>query len=665
MLEFSLAITALLLFYTCLDGLFKRGKFAVDFSQVGIMQQVGRRIETSCLAVRRWVGIHAAGGGRRRAPRSWASAAAALCVLASPAGAAAQTITEFPIPNTGAALAGGITAGPDGALWFAEDAGVGVPPSIGRITLGGQITSLPLPMFNGSSPTGDFAATDSLVTGPDGALWFTDLSHQIGRITIDGSATGFAVPTVSAITTGITVGSDGALWFSEASAGKVGRITTGGGITEFPTLNPTSVPVGITKGPDGAIWFADFGAGAIGTVGSNGAVTLFPVTEEVAAVPAPTAIVTGPDGALWFTDGQGIGRITTAGEVTHFLVSLTHPVEADGIALASDGALWFTDSLGNAIGRITTDGIVSEFPVPTEHAFETSSNPFFPNQIVAGPDGALWFAESGPNQSGANQIGRLAIVPSPLAASVLPSGRSVQIGTPATIFATVINTADTALAGCSIALPNNVALLNTLFLTYQTTNPQTNAPTGRPNTPVTIPGNGGVQTFILTFTVRQPLAPQTVALDFSCTGAEPAAPISGVSTVDLSFSAMPVPDVIAEAATATNDQTLHLANDIGAFAMATADVGAAATLTVTTDTGSATLPLSATLCQTTASGQCLAPPAASLQVGFQPDATPTFSIFVSTTSAIPFAPGASRLFVRFKDASGASHGATSVAVTTD
>ena len=61
--------------------------------------------------------------------------------LVSVAGAA--TITEFSLPT---AFSGplGITAGPDGALWFTE-AGTGGTSKIGRITTAGAITEFPLP----------------------------------------------------------------------------------------------------------------------------------------------------------------------------------------------------------------------------------------------------------------------------------------------------------------------------------------------------------------------------------------------------------------------------------------------------------------------------------------------------------------------------------------
>ena len=57
-----------------------------------------------------------------------------LCNVAS--AVAAPTMTEFPLLSGGHSPAG-ITAGPEGNVWFAENAGSG---AIGRITPGGTIT---------------------------------------------------------------------------------------------------------------------------------------------------------------------------------------------------------------------------------------------------------------------------------------------------------------------------------------------------------------------------------------------------------------------------------------------------------------------------------------------------------------------------------------------
>jgi len=70
----------------------------------------------------------------------------------------------------------GITAGPDGNLWFAAtDVNM-----IGRITPAGSFTEFPLPTTCGSSNgCGPYAIT----AGPDGNLWFTEAANDIGRIT--------------------------------------------------------------------------------------------------------------------------------------------------------------------------------------------------------------------------------------------------------------------------------------------------------------------------------------------------------------------------------------------------------------------------------------------------------------------------------------------------
>ncbi len=124
----------------------------------------------------------------------------------------AATITEFSLPTASRGPAG-ITAGPDGALWYTEGDG----NRIGRITTAGVITEFPLPAPN----SGPFDIT----AGPDGALWFTEFDgNRIGRITTAGTITEFPLPTPDSHPIGITVGPDGALWFTERYGNKIGRI---------------------------------------------------------------------------------------------------------------------------------------------------------------------------------------------------------------------------------------------------------------------------------------------------------------------------------------------------------------------------------------------------------------------------------------------------------
>jgi streptogramin lyase len=266
----------------------------------------------------------------------------------------------------------GITAGPDGAVWFTNG------NAIGRITTGGAITSYPVP--------GTFSAPTAITTGPDGALWFTNPNdNAIGRITTGGAITRHPASTGPAIGDVITTGPDGAVWFTYRT-GNVGRITTGGTVTTY-TANEGSLingGGGMTAGPDGALWFTENRGSAIGRIATDGT-----VIDYTADLFAPTGIVAGSDGALWFTNygfnyppGNSIGRITTAGTITNYtLLGIRYP---QSIAAGSDGALWFTDAggLGHDIGRLSTNGAVGFYGVP----------PSAPDEIVSGPDGALWFS---------------------------------------------------------------------------------------------------------------------------------------------------------------------------------------------------------------------------------------------------------------------------------
>jgi hypothetical protein len=124
---------------------------------------------------------------------------------------------------------------------------------------------------------------------------------------------------------------------------------------------------------------------------------------------------------------------------------------------------------------------------------------------------------------------------------------------------------------------------------------------------------------------------------------------------------------VALAATLTNDGIVSIPGPIetGVFAVATVNVGASGTLTAATDTGGVNLPLTLTLCETNpTTGSCLASPANSVTTQINPNATPTFGIFVMGNGTVPFDPARNRLFVRFTDAQGIIRGATSVAVQT-
>jgi streptogramin lyase len=306
---------------------------------------------------------------------------AALFSLAFRSLLVAQVITEFPLPPGTFPL--GITAGPDGALWFTAPGRT----AIGRITASGSITFFPLPSKN--EPT-------FITSGPDGNLWFTELpSSIIGRITPQGAITEFTILPLDQ-PHGVAEGPDGALWFGDIR-NNVGRISTSGVITLYPVPFPGQ-PDQIVAGPDGALWFTEPFRGNIGRITTGGQVNMFPATDQVSTL---AGIASGPDGALWFTEqyGSRIGRISVSGEVKKFDLPFSGPA---GIAPGPDGNLWFVaNGSPSYVGRMSPAGTLTQYFLGDQ----TVSN------ITVGPDGAMWFTELF-----ADRIGRISV---PLAVAAL------------------------------------------------------------------------------------------------------------------------------------------------------------------------------------------------------------------------------------------------------
>jgi aldose sugar dehydrogenase len=277
--------------------------------------------------------------------------------------------------------------------------------------------------------------------------------------------------------------------------------------------------------------------------------------------------------------------------------------------------------------------------------------------LKIGPDGLLYVLSF--------SLGKIFVIsriPPSLVAAVLPSSRSVQVGTTATAFATIINAGSVTATACRISLLTSLPAT----FSYQTTNPATNQVIGAPNTPVNITA-GAAQSYVFALTPSAPIAPTDVQLSFDCTNTDPAPINTGLNTLLLSASTTPVPDIVALAVTPTNDGIVNIlaTNGTGALAVATVNVGATGTITASADTGSATLPVNISLCQTNpATGQCISGIGSTMTTTINANATPTFGIFVQGSGNVPFDPAANRIFVRFKDGGDVTRGSTSVAART-
>ena len=217
--------------------------------------------------------------------------------------------TSFPVPFPSPARTPyprTPTVGPDGNIWYADQA----TRSIGRSTLAGQITEFPIPR-----PPGDVLGAQGITAGPDGALWFTAPSlvtgnDQIGRITTSGAITLFPAQ-ANTYPRFIVTGSDGNLWYSSSgpfsdtgqccTPGVISRITTSGTVTNFSLPFPLSQADSITAGPDGAIWFVDFSVlNSVGRMTTSGVVDEYPLTTANNSLGNGLAFTS--DGALWVVD---------------------------------------------------------------------------------------------------------------------------------------------------------------------------------------------------------------------------------------------------------------------------------------------------------------------------------------------------------------------------
>lgn len=249
-----------------------------------------------------------------------------------------------------------------------------------------------------------------------------------------------------------------------------------------------------------------------------------------------------------------------------------------------------------------------------------------------------------------------------IVAAVLASSRSVQIGIPATAFATIINVGSVTATNCGIFL---VTAMPATF-SFQTTNRLTNQVTGSPNTPVSILP-GAAQSFVFALLPSFSIGSIDVQFRFDCSNTNPAPIIPGLNTLLFSASSMRVPDIVALAATTTNDGIVNIPgmSGTGAFAVATVNVGASGSITVSADTGGASLPVHISLCQTNpANAHCISSIGPTVATQINANATPTFGIFVQGSGDVPFDPAVNRIFVRFKDNSGVTRGSTSAAVRT-
>ena len=324
-------------------------------------------------------------------------------------------ITQF--PTTGGTAPESITAGPDGNIWYTEYENViGGASQVGRLTFLGQGEGPEGSISNfsnnistaGPPPHGDLFG---ITAGPDGNLWYTGLFGVVGRVTTAGVGSFQTKGIIGNALQGITTGPDGNLWF--AGAGGIGRITPHGAVTEFskgitPEIAPYG-PFGITVGPDHDLWFTENDDGKIGRITPQGVVSEFQIAPS--SGPSPfglqgfglQGIATGPDGNLWVTDvgNDSIYRIIPSecsaqshdcNETTDIGLAntpgLSNSFAPQSITAGPNGELWIANGEGE-LAEITTSGHVTVVQgTGGDGAIDAAP------VIAQGPDGTLWYTEN-------------------------------------------------------------------------------------------------------------------------------------------------------------------------------------------------------------------------------------------------------------------------------
>jgi len=164
----------------------------------------------------------------------------------------------------------------------------------------GQITARYITPF----PT-DFGAAN-IAVAPDGTVWFdaalrTGADALLGRITPDGTVSGFSFSGLGRIFRGLVVGPDGNVWAGGLEVGAIAEIDPSGQLLATYAI-PTPAASHI-RSPSARTATSGFGDGAeaeVGRVTPQGTVT---VVRAAAPGTAQSMIITGPGNTLWFTEG--------------------------------------------------------------------------------------------------------------------------------------------------------------------------------------------------------------------------------------------------------------------------------------------------------------------------------------------------------------------------
>ena len=217
-----------------------------------------------------------------------------------------DAITEFPVPTANAALTG-ITAGPDGNLWFTEQ-GAGKLGEINPATH--AITEFPVPAREWPYHAQPWGIT----TGPDGNLWFTAYGDDAIDVAALNPAAGTHLVVTQPPPASVTAGSGFGLTVqAEDSSGNLVSSFSG------------TVTVELASNPGGTTLGGTLVVAASGGVATFSGLTLAKVASGYTlyvSASGPTSTTTGPFNVVSSPSGNAPAVTATAGPPDRFLAPL-------------------------------------------------------------------------------------------------------------------------------------------------------------------------------------------------------------------------------------------------------------------------------------------------------------------------------------------------------
>jgi hypothetical protein len=325
---------------------------------------------------------------------------------------------------------------------------------------------------------------------------------------------------------------------------------------------------------------------------------------------------------------------------------------------AADFAITRTGVTGTAVTNVAGSGASYTVTVNTGSGNGTIRLDVVDNDSIKdASNNPLGGVGAGNGNFASGEVYTIEKTPTSLVNSVLSTSRSVQVGTIATVFNTVLNGGSSTAFGVTLSMASPPAGA----FAYQESSCSTNALTGGMNPSLDIPV-GQARCYVLFFTPSGAFAATDVHIRAQGSNAVATSLLTGINTWTLRATYSASPDMIA--LTTTTD--LHQVSCSGTkpFAVAMANVGAATgQVTVTADTGTSSLPLSILIQETN--------PATGVVIGDHilqnvgAGENRTVVVWVTFHGCVSFDPAAHRIFIRFKDAGNNLIGSTSTAVSTN